>query len=93
MRKSLLLTSAAALVATGMLVKTEEAQASEKEKCYGIAKAGANDCGTSVHSCAGQAKVDNAPDEWIFVPKGLCERIAGSSLEPIKDTSEETPPA
>jgi len=48
-----------------------------KEKCAGIVKAGQNDCGTPKHGCAGQAKTDNAPDEWKFVPKGECEKMGG----------------
>ena len=56
----------------------------KKEKCYGIVAKGMNDCATSTHSCAGQAKVDNHGEEWIYVTKGLCQRIAGGSLEPKK---------
>ncbi|MCK0070459.1 MULTISPECIES: DUF2282 domain-containing protein [Kordiimonas] len=56
----------------------------KKEKCYGIVAKGMNDCGTSTHSCAGQAKVDNHPEEWIYVTKGLCKRIAGSTKKPKK---------
>ncbi len=52
-----------------------------KEKCYGIAKAGQNDCGTARHTCAGKATQDNAPDEWKYVPKGTCEK-AGGKLTP-----------
>lgn len=48
------------------------------EKCYGIAKAGKNDCGSAQHSCAGQAKTDNDKQEWIYVPKGACESKGGS---------------
>ena len=48
-----------------------------KEKCYGIAKAGQNDCGTARHTCAGKATKDNAPDEWKYVPKGTCEKVGG----------------
>jgi uncharacterized membrane protein len=48
-----------------------------KEKCYGIAKAGQNDCGTARHSCAGRATRDNAPDEWKYVAKGSCEKAGG----------------
>ena len=54
----------------------------KKEKCYGIVAKGHNDCGTSTHSCAGQSKVDKHPEEWIYVPAGMCERIAGGSKEP-----------
>jgi uncharacterized membrane protein len=50
-----------------------------KEKCYGIAKAGQNDCGTARHSCAGKAAKDNAPDEWKYVPKGTCVKLGGKS--------------
>jgi len=48
-----------------------------KDKCYGIAKAGQNDCGTAAHTCAGKAKKDNAPDEWKYVAKGTCEKLGG----------------
>jgi uncharacterized membrane protein len=54
------------------------------EKCYGVAKAGKNDCGTAKHSCAGQAKTDAAGDEWLTVPKGTCEKLVGGSLKPKK---------
>ena len=50
-----------------------------KEKCYGIAKAGQNDCGTARHSCAGQASKDKAPDDWKYVPKGTCEKVGGKT--------------
>lgn len=49
----------------------------DKEKCYGIAKAGQNDCGTAKHTCAGKATKDNAPDEWKYVAKGTCEKLGG----------------
>ena len=57
------------------------AEDATREKCMGIARAGLNDCGTSTHSCAGQATVDNDPEEWIYLPKGTCEKIAGASLK------------
>jgi len=40
-----------------------------------------NDCGTSLHACAGQATADNNAEEWIYVPAGTCGKIAGSSLK------------
>ncbi|HXH04202.1 MAG TPA: DUF2282 domain-containing protein [Candidatus Competibacteraceae bacterium] len=51
------------------------------EKCYGIVKAGKNDCQTNVHACAGQASADNQGDSWIYVPKGTCDKITGGSLQ------------
>ncbi|MRX11886.1 DUF2282 domain-containing protein [Pseudoduganella sp. FT25W] len=60
------------------------AAADDKEKCYGVAKAGQNDCATSAHSCAGQAKTDKGADEWKFVPKGTCEKAGGKTTPPAK---------
>lgn len=56
-----------------------DAVAGEKEKCYGIAKAGANDCGnvSGTHGCAGQSTVDNAWDEWKYVDSGSCAEAGG----------------
>ena len=51
------------------------------EKCYGIAKAGKNDCQTSNTACAGTSKKDNQADAWIYVPAGTCNRIVGGSLK------------
>ena len=50
------------------------------EKCYGIAKAGKNDCAANSHGCMGQAAKDGDAKEWIKVPKGTCEKIVGGSL-------------
>jgi uncharacterized membrane protein len=53
------------------------------EKCYGIAKAGANDCAsTGNNSCGGTSKLASDPRAWIYVPAGYCERIVGGSLKP-----------
>ncbi len=54
----------------------------EAEKCYGIARAGRNDCETRMSSCAGTSKRDNQKDAWIYMPKGACERIVGGALQP-----------
>jgi uncharacterized membrane protein len=53
------------------------------EKCYGIAKAGQNDCAsTGANSCGGTSKIDSDPHAWLYVPAGYCERIVGGSLKP-----------
>lgn len=62
------------------MAAAEEA-APAREKCMGIAKTGMNDCGTSLHSCAGQATVDNDPEEWVYVPAGTCEKIVGGKIK------------
>ena len=54
-----------------------------QEKCYGIAMAGKNDCGTAKHACAGEgAKTDNDPAEWKYVAKGTCESVGGKPATP-----------
>ncbi|HWJ05624.1 MAG TPA: DUF2282 domain-containing protein [Steroidobacteraceae bacterium] len=55
-------------------------------KCYGVAKAGKNDCSTAAHGCAGVAKTDNDPAEWKFVPAAECEKMGGKT-EPGKKTT------
>lgn len=50
------------------------------EKCYGVAKAGKNDCAANGHACQGHSKADGNAREWIYVPAGTCERIVGGSL-------------
>ena len=50
------------------------------EKCYGVSKAGKNDCQTAASSCAGTSKKDQQADAWISVPKGTCEKIVGGKL-------------
>jgi uncharacterized membrane protein len=53
------------------------------EKCYGIAKAGQNDCGTAKHACAAMgSKVDNDANEWKYVAKGTCEKMGGKPTAP-----------
>jgi uncharacterized membrane protein len=56
------------------------AQTASTEKCFGVARAGKNDCQTKYSSCAATAKKDNQRDAWLTVPKGTCEKIVGGSL-------------
>jgi len=52
----------------------------DMEKCYGVAKAGKNDCAGAAHACAGQSKMDASGKDFVQLPKGTCERLAGGSL-------------
>ena len=72
----------AGAIALGLASVAQEAAAGKpgQEKCAGIVKAGQNDCGTSKHSCAGQAKADADAEEWIYVPEGTCNKIVGAKL-------------
>jgi len=70
---------ASALAAALLAPVAAQAQGS-MEKCYGVVKAGKNDCQTATSSCAGTSKKDAQADAWISVPKGACEKIVGGKL-------------
>lgn len=78
-------TALASLLALG-LAGQAAAQDKAKEKCFGIAKAGQNDCAnlSGSHSCAGQSKVDKGADEWKYVAKGTCKDLGGTSADEAK---------
>jgi uncharacterized membrane protein len=75
---------AASTVANAAKHQAPAAAAAATEKCYGVAKAGKNDCQTATSSCAGTSKTDNQKDAWITVPKGTCEKLVGGSLQAAK---------
>ncbi|GAB4350435.1 MAG: hypothetical protein Kow0073_04860 [Immundisolibacter sp.] len=75
-------TAFAAVLALGLSAAAGTAAAADMEKCYGVAKAGKNDCQTASSSCAGTAKEDRQADAFIAVPKGTCDKIAGGSTTP-----------
>lgn len=53
------------------------AQAAEKEKCFGVALKGKNDCAAGPGTtCAGTSKVDYQGNAWSLVPKGTCDKTA-----------------
>ena len=72
----------ASLVSIGIAASSQSAFAAkgDQEKCYGVVKAGKNDCAASGNACAGQVKTDGAKDAWVYLPKGTCEKIVGASL-------------
>ena len=81
---------ASSTLASVLALALGQAQAAEakpaQEKCFGVAKAGQNDCATATgtHSCAGQAKADNAADDWRYVAKGTCKTLGGKTAEEVK---------
>ena len=66
-------------VAAGAVAQTKDPDMTGKEKCYGISKAGKNDCAAGAHSCAGQSTKDGDKSSFIAVPAGLCARLEGGS--------------
>lgn len=83
MNKLLLSAAIAGVIAASAAVPAFAADEG-KEKCFGIAAAGKNDCAAAdgAHSCAGQAKADNLATEWKFVGKGECTKMGGKLEAP-----------
>lgn len=82
---TLLVSAVSGALALGLM--SSISQAAEKvqmEKCYGITKAGKNDCQTATSACAGTATKDSQKDAWIYIPKGTCEKIVGGQLAAAK---------
>ena len=80
----------ASLFAAGALAFGSQAMAadndhSKEEKCAGVIKAGKNDCATSKNQCHGHVTSDRDPEGWIYVPKGVCEKISGARLSAAID--------
>lgn len=74
----LMLGAVSTLLSLGLSVGTAHAD-DMKEKCFGVAKAGKNDCASvnGSHSCAGQATKDNDAGDWKYVAKGTCQKMGG----------------
>lgn len=85
-QRQLIAAAASSLMSMALLSSPALAQNAGKEKCYGIAKAGQNDCANlaGTHSCAGQNKVDNDKGEWKFVAAGTCTQMGGLTAEQAK---------
>lgn len=78
----LITAGALAFAANGIAADNDH---SKEEKCAGIVKASKNDCATSKNQCHGHVKTDRDPEGWIYVPKGLCERISGAHISAAID--------
>lgn len=82
-QKSKFLKSATLAIAGLAIISSPAlAQNSKMEKCYGVVKAGKNDCASAKkggHSCAGGATVDADKNEWVYLPTGTCDKLVGGS--------------
>lgn len=77
---------AAAAIAGLLALGSTSAIAQDKknmEKCWGVAKAGQNDCGSNAtaHSCAGQSTKDYDPNDFKAVKAGTCVKMGGSLVQ------------
>jgi uncharacterized membrane protein len=87
MSKKIVAATTATLLGAFALAATAVAQSSDapkmdmmgKEKCYGIAAKGKNDCAAGAHSCAGHATMDRDKDSYVILPAGACAKLAGGT--------------
>ncbi len=78
MKQTLAITAFALAAVTAGAAMAQDKGASikgEKEKCYGVAKAGQNDCKASAHDCKGHSTVDYDGASFKLVPAGTCEAM------------------
>ncbi|SED90204.1 Uncharacterized membrane protein [Rhizobiales bacterium GAS191] len=81
--------AASIAAALSMPGRTASAADDAKEKCYGIALKGQNDCAAGPGTtCAATSKIDYQGNSWKLVPKGTCSTMTtpfgSGSLVPIK---------
>lgn len=86
MKHQILLATALSAILAAEFSANAYSEDLSKEKCFGIAKAGQNDCAnlSESHSCAGQAKTDNNKGEWKLVANGTCKSLGGLTLTEAK---------
>ncbi len=70
-----LLTLGAATYATVVWAAGLDTMKAGMEKCYGVVKAGKNDCAGPAHACAGPGQDGRSGKEWI----GACRRAPASA--------------
>ena len=78
MNKVNLAIAAAVAAALGTSAANAEPVAPQpnKDKCYGISRAGKNDCAAGAGtSCAGTSRVDYQGNAWKYVARGTCTKI------------------
>jgi len=88
--KKVATTAISSILALGVLTATSvnavPNQPTSWEKCAGVSAAGKNDCGSlnGSHNCAGQATANNDENEWVYLPKGTCDKITGGVVKAEK---------
>jgi uncharacterized membrane protein len=84
MKKLAIAAAVGSFLAAGTMGTAAAGDMGSQDKCYGVAKAGKNDCAGNGHSCAGQAKKDMDPNEWKHMSKADCEKAGGKTEAPKK---------
>ena len=85
-KRALITAAISGVLAAGAMALANPAVAADgaKEKCYGVTKAGKNDCAGNGHACSGQSKKDADPGEWLSLPAGTCDRLLNGKATPEK---------
>ncbi len=82
--------------ALGLAATTPAMAEDEQEKCFGVAKAGENDCAAGAGTtCAGTSTIDYQGTAWKLVPKGTCTtmELPGDRTGSLEALDRDNPPA
>lgn len=81
-------TAASSLLALGIVAAAPASQAASMEHCFGVAKAGQNDCAglSGLHSCKGSSTTSYDPGDFKAVPTGTCTKMGGLTEMQAKET-------
>lgn len=64
-----------------IMANMQRVAANNLQKCFGVNAAGKNDCASGNHACSGMAKEARSASEFVLLPAGDCDKIAGGSTE------------
>lgn len=80
--------AASSLLALGIAGAAVPGQAASMDKCFGVAKAGQNDCSgiSGLHSCKGSATSSYEAGDFKVVPSGTCEKMGGLTMQQARET-------
>ena len=87
-KRQFIKTAASSLLALGVVAAAPASHAASMEKCFGVAKAGHNDCAglSGLHSCKGSSTTSYDPGDFKAVPTGTCSKMGGLTMEQAKET-------
>lgn len=87
-KRQFIKTAASSLLALGIVAAAPASQAASMDKCFGVAKAGQNDCAgiSGLHSCKGSSTTSYDPGDFKAVPTGTCAKMGGLTMQQAKET-------
>lgn len=70
-------TALAGAIGMAAAMAPTDASAADGVKCYGVSKAGQNDCAAAGHSCKGHSTADYVGTDWKMLSAEKCKKMGG----------------